>query len=178
MHQHQNGGHLQRSTQNCSASRNISHCRLGIARSYDGIAYAQATKPKRQIDKDALIPEQPLYVDGTGGNSFGGEEQLENLGDVKSATLRQNANLAHLFEETDLQEILAFNTAERRQAFVRELEETAFMQAGELPPPTDSRKVAIRREDLNDRLIAPFRDLMHVDDLLTKVIGYLLGAWK
>ena len=35
---------------------------LSIARNYDGIAHAQAEKPKRQIDRDVLIPEQPLYV--------------------------------------------------------------------------------------------------------------------
>ena len=79
-------------------------------------------------------------------------------------------NLAHHFEATDLQDILAFNTAERRQAFVKDLEETALMQSGDLPPPTDSRKVAIRREDLNDRLMAPFQDLVHLDDLLADVI--------
>ena len=35
---------------------------VSIARNYDGIAHAQAEKPKRQIDRDVLIPEQPLYV--------------------------------------------------------------------------------------------------------------------
>ena len=37
---------------------------LSIARNYDGIAHAQAEKPKRQIDRDVKIPEQPVYIEG------------------------------------------------------------------------------------------------------------------
>ena len=88
---------------------------LAIARNYDGIAHAQAEKPKRQIDRDALIPEQPLYVEGADGTSYGGEGQIENLGDDRTASLRQNVHLAHRFEEADLKDILAYDTAERRQ---------------------------------------------------------------
>ena len=144
---------------------------VSIARNYDGIAHAQAEKPKRQIDKDVCILEQPLYVDGTEGTSFGGEAHVENLGDVKSATLRQNVNLAHHFNESDLKDIFDFDTSDRKQAFVKELEETAFIWDGELPPPTEHKKVAIRREVLNDRLLAPFQGLAHLDDLLADVIG-------
>ena len=144
---------------------------LAIARNYDGIAHAQAEKPKRQIDRDALIPEQPLYVEGVDGTSYGGEGQIENLGDDRTASLRQNVHLAHRFEEADLKDILAYDTAERRQAFVKELEEIAFMHDGELPPPTDRKKVEIRREDLSDRFLTPFQGLAHLDDLLTDVIA-------
>ena len=48
---------------------------LSIARNYDGIAHAQAEKPKRQIDRDVKIPEQPLYVEGADGAYWGGEGQ-------------------------------------------------------------------------------------------------------
>ena len=144
---------------------------LAIARNYDGIAHAQAEKPKRQIDRDALIPEQPLYVEGVDGTSYGGEGQIENLGDDRTASLRQNVHLAQRFEAADLKDILAYDTAERRQAFVKELEEIAFMHDGELPPPTDRKKVEIRREDLSDRLLTPFQGLAHLDDLLTDVIA-------
>ena len=78
---------------------------LSIARNYDGIARAQSEKPKRQIDRDVLIPEQPLYVENSDGTSWGGESQIENLGDVKTATLRQNLHLAHVFEKADLEDI-------------------------------------------------------------------------
>ena len=43
---------------------------LSIARNYDGIAHAQAEKPKRQIDRGVKLPEQPLYVEGADGNSW------------------------------------------------------------------------------------------------------------
>ena len=46
-----------------------------------------------------------------------------------------------------------------------------FMQNGELPPPAEHRKVAIRREDLSDRLLAPFEGLAHLQDLLADVIA-------
>ena len=45
------------------------------------------------------------------------------------------------------------------------------MWDGELPPPTEHKKTAIRREVLNDRLLAPFQGLAHLDDLLANVIG-------
>ncbi len=97
-----------------------------IARNFDGIAHAQSEKPKRQIDRDVLIPEQPLYVEGAEGTSRGGEGQIENLGEDKAATLRQNVQLAHRFEAADLQDILDYNTAERRQAFVKGARRVCF----------------------------------------------------
>ena len=143
---------------------------LSIARNYDGIAHAQAEKPKRQIDRDAKIQEQPLYVEGTDGTAWGGEGHIERLGDDKSATLRQNVHLAHHFNQEDLEVILAYKTAERTQAFVKELQETGFMQDGELPPPAEQNRIARRREDLSERLLAPFQGLAHLDDLLADVI--------
>ena len=52
------------------------------------------------------IPEQPLYVEGADGNSWGGEGQIENLCDNNATTLRQNFHLAHRFEDADLTDIL------------------------------------------------------------------------
>ena len=144
---------------------------LSIARNYDGIAHAQAEKPKRQIDRDVLIPEQPLYVEGADGTSLGGEGQIENIGNDKTAALRQNVHLAHRLADDELKDILAYNTAERRQAFVKELEETAFMQDGVLPPPREHTKIAIRREDLSDRLLAPFQGLADLNDVLADAIA-------
>ena len=45
------------------------------------------------------------------------------------------------------------------------------MQNSGLPPPTDQKMLAIRREDLNDQIQAPFQELAHLDDLLTDVIA-------
>ena len=54
------------------------------------------------------------------------------------------------------------------QVSVRRIKQRA---QGELPPPRESRKVALRREDLSDRLLAPFQGLAHLDDLLADVIA-------
>ena len=109
-------------------------------------------------------------MEGADGTSWGGEGQIENLGDVKTATLRQNLHLAHVFEQADLDDILSYKAADRKQAFVKELEETAFMWDGELPPPSEPTRVAIRREDLSDRLFSPFEGLADLDDVLADVI--------
>ena len=89
---------------------------LSIARNYDGIAHAQAEKPKRQLDSDVKIPEQPLYEEGTDGTAWGGEGQIENLGDSKTAILQQTFHLAHIFEKKDLDDILSYNIAEKNRS--------------------------------------------------------------
>ena len=111
------------------------------------------------------IPEQPLYIEGADGACWGGEGQGERLEDDKTATLRQNVHLAHHFAQADLDDILAYKTAERTQAFLKELQETGFMSNEELPPPAENNQIAIRREDLRDRIFAPYEGLAHLDDL-------------
>ena len=132
-----------------------------IARNYDGIAQAKADKPRRKIDRDVLVPEQPLYVEGTDGAVFGGEGVCERVDASKRTTLRQNVKHAHRFDESELKDILEFNTAERRQRFVKEFAETGFMLHGELPAPAVSGEVARRREDTHERILAPFSGLEH-----------------
>ena len=89
-----------------------------------------------------------MYVEGADGASWGGEGQGERLEDNKTAALRQNVHLAHHFDQADLDDILAYKTAERTQAFLKELQETGFMNNEELPPPAEQNRIAIRREDL------------------------------
>ena len=144
---------------------------LTVARNYDGIAHAQAEKPKRQIDRDVLVPEQPLYVESADHPSGGGEGQIENLPSSKATTLGLNVHLAHRFDDAALSEILAFNAADRKQAFVRGLETTSFMQDGHLPLPFEDNQIKIRREHLSDVLSEPFRGLAHLGGLLEDVIA-------
>ena len=94
---------------------------MHVARNYDGIAQAQAEKPRRQVDRDALVPEQPLYQEGSDGAKWGGEAQNEVFASDQMTTLRQNVDLAHRFNATDLNDIITYRTAERRQALIREL---------------------------------------------------------
>ena len=143
---------------------------LSIARNYDGIAYAQAEKPKRQIDRDVKIPEQPLYIEGADGAVWGGEGQGERHEDDRTATFGRNVHLAHRFAQADLDEILAYKTAERTQAFIKELQETGFMSNEELPQPAEQKRIDIRREDLRGRLVGPYEALAHLEAFLPDVI--------
>ena len=45
------------------------------------------------------------------------------------------------------------------------------MLDGELPPPTEHKRVATRREDLSVRLLAPPQGIARLDDLLADVIA-------
>ena len=58
---------------------------------------------------------------------------MERRAQTGLGVLGQNTRLAHRFDEEALNEILTFQTAERTQAFVRELQETDLMWVGELP---------------------------------------------
>ena len=44
------------------------------------------------------------------------------------------------------------------------------MKDEELPPPAEQNRIAIRREDLRDRLVAPYEALAHLEDILLDVI--------
>jgi hypothetical protein len=104
---------------------------------FDGIATARSEKPPREIDRDAKVAEQPI-VESHGADDQAGDAQVEaaeQRARAGLALLGQNTVIAHRFEAETLEEILAFATAERTQAFVKELQETALMSAGELPPP-------------------------------------------
>ena len=96
--------------------------------------------------------------------------KLKDLEMTRPRLSAKNTQLAHHFDRADLDEILAYKTAERTQAFLKELQETGFMQNEELPPPAEQNRVAIRREDLRDRILAPYEGLAHLDDLLADVI--------
>ena len=78
--------------------------------------------------------------------------------------------MAHHFDRADLDDILAYKTAERTPAFLEELQETGFMQHEGLPPQADQTRVAMRREDLLYGILAPYEGLAHLNDVLAAVI--------
>ena len=98
----------------------------------EAVEWARSTKPKREQADDAQIPEAPIYQEG-GGDAGRGTGQVE-AADLRAqqglAKLGENVQPAHRFDAGTLAKILAFDTAERRQAFVRELKETPLMTAG------------------------------------------------
>ena len=60
----------------------------------------------------------------------------------------------HIDQEL-LTKIMAFDTADRTQAFVKNLMKAPLMAAGELPPPTETAAVRQRRESLRTTLLEP-----------------------
>ena len=78
---------------------------------------SQTPKPKNRNGRSI----QTLYMEGADGSAWRGEGQIEKLGDDRTAAFGQSVQLAHHFDRADLELILAFKTAERTQAFVKEL---------------------------------------------------------
>lgn len=116
---------------------------VSIARNFDGIAQARTEKPKRQIDVDRDIAEQPVFAE-TSTDGVEADAQTEAMAGRTSTGLEvfgQNSRLSHRFDDDALLEIMSFNTADRTQAFVKDLQDTPLMTAGELPDPAS---VALR----------------------------------
>ena len=129
---------------------------------FDGLANARTTKPKRQLDADVKIAEKPAFVQS------GGDGQSDELGQVEGAdmraqqglvTLGANTRLSHRFDPETLQKILSFDTAEKTQAFVRELKRTPLMASGELPPTSSTQAEQKRRADFRETLLGPLHAL-------------------
>ena len=68
--------------------------------------------------------------------------------------------ITHHFSPAMLEKILTFDTAERTVRFVKDLQKTEIMQAGELPPPTVLSSAATRAQGLRstEELYAPLGD--------------------
>jgi hypothetical protein len=142
------------------------YCALETVRTaanFDGLAIARSKKPPRKIDVDQQVPEQQPPVYWEGGQQDGeGDAQLEGA-ELRArqglASLGENAIIAHRFEPELLDKILKFETAERTQSFVKQLQETPLMAAGELPAPQESTALQRRRTQLRESLLEPLRGL-------------------
>ena len=123
-------------------SRWKEYCALETVRTaanFDGIAEARSEKPKRQIDADQQVVEQPVawQADGDGANA---DAQVEGaaarsvlgLGDVGQPVV-----IAHHFNDDTLQTIINFETGQRTEDFVKDLKQTPLMKEG-LPQPGKS----------------------------------------
>ena len=102
------------------------------AANFDGIANAKMTKPRREQHDDAKIQEATVFQGGGEDNGAGtGQVEGEDLRARQGlAKLGEHARLAHRFDPATLTKILAFDTAERPQAFVKELKRTPLTVAG------------------------------------------------
>ena len=141
------------------------YCALEVVRTaanFDGLATARSKKPPRQIEEDQKVPEQqqPVYWEGAAQDGEG-DAQVEGV-ELRArqglASLGSNAVIAHRFAPELLAKILAFDTAERTQAFVRQLKEAPLMAAGELPSPQETTATREnRREHFKETLLEPMR---------------------
>ena len=119
----------------------------GSRETFDGIAEARSERPPRQIDDDQKIAEEPIFSTGdfSGASGDAQTDAMEQRAQTGLEVLGQNIRLAYRFDEDTLQEILSFKTADRTQAFVKELQDTDLMSAGVLPDAmSEADRVAAR----------------------------------
>ena len=127
-----------------------------LVNNFDGIAAASHEKPKRRVDDDAQVKEEPLLREG--GDADGrGLDQMEAADEVVKAGLAKlgtTATLAHRFEPDEMKRIMAFDTRERVTAYSKELLDTMpAMREGSLPSPSESGALERRRRALRDDII-------------------------
>ena len=138
---------------------------IKTAGNFDGISKARSSKPKREQEADAKILEAPLYEEGM-EESGAGSAQVEGA-ELRAkqgmAKLGENARISHRFGADTLAKILAFDTAERTQSFVKQLKETPLMSAGSLPAPGDANAAKANERSLRSTLLAPLDGLRSIN---------------
>ena len=108
---------------------------LKIDRHFDGIAAAQSGRPKRQIEEDRHVVEEPAMREGGADDDQGdaqnaGADERAQLG---LADLKQNLVIRHRFDAAVLEKIVSFQMRERFTKFTKDLRNLSFMSSGELP---------------------------------------------
>ena len=135
-----------------------------------GIARARSEKPRRQLEQDRQIVEEPLMregqaADADGDEEMAGEHEKARLG---LSEIGQSVRIACHFDDEQLQRIIAFDTAGRANAFVKELMDVDMMHSTALPAPSSIAAAAKRREDCVESLQLPYQGLAELDLLRLK----------
>ena len=133
-----------------------------LVKNFDGIAAASHEKPKRRVDDDAHVKEEPLFWEG--GDADGrGLDQVEAADEVAKAGLAKlgaTATLAHRFEPDEMRRIMAFDTRERTTAYSKELLDTLpGMREGSLPSPSDGSALERQRKVLREHILEVYGGL-------------------
>jgi hypothetical protein len=76
----------------------------------------------------------------------------------------ENFRIVHRFDNHTLASILSFRTASRTSSFIKYLEQTDFMQTGELPPPHPTAALQQRLETIRVSLVEPYTGLDNIRD--------------
>ena len=130
---------------------------LRVASNFDGIAAARSEKPKRQIDEDRHVKETPLWVEGAAGDEDL-DVQAEGAGELQRlglGSVGQSLHIGHRFAGQALEDVLRFETRERKTAFSKELCKQTLMKDGQLPKPLPADS-ACKREELQTQVLQPY----------------------
>ena len=130
---------------------------LQLAANFQGTARARSQKQRRQVDADVKVAEDVvLYTEGGGGC----DDECANdaVADARTkaglASFKQSTVISHRFTDAELDQIVAFKTADRTQQFVKSLLSSALMSDGEFPLPIDvaaTRRRTAAARDLSER---------------------------
>ena len=126
----------------CSVEEYCALETLRTAANFKGIARARTEKNRRQIDSDVAVAPEVVAREGGGEDGEPDPDGFEAAAAARTRTglavLGTNAVIQHHFEPDDLNQIMNFKTAERQEAFVKELLDSPLMKDGTLPQPNAS----------------------------------------
>jgi len=145
-----------------------------IDANFSGIAAAQGGKPKRQIDEDRNILEEPVDREGDYGAETEGHAQMEAADEraqLGMADLTANLHIKHRFSDETLEKIIRFQMRQRYTRFTKELREMPFMRDGALPTSSDEAGTEMRKRRLKAEIHDKFGgDANHVDHGLARLL--------
>jgi len=138
-----------------------------IDANFSGIAAAQSGKPKRQIDEDRHVLEEPVARNNDHGDDGDAQARME-ANDERAllglADLSQNTKILHRFDDATFQRIIEFRIRERYSRFTKELRELPFMKDGLLPTSNDLADAEKNRRSMEKEVRDKFGGDLSRDD--------------
>jgi hypothetical protein len=110
------------------------------------------------------IPHTEMHQQEGGGDGASEGNRLR-LGFFRG----ENYRIVPRFDNDSLASILSFRTFCRTSTFIKDLEQTNFMQTGELPQPYPTAALQQRIEDLRVSLVGPYTGLDNIRDGLDDI---------
>ena len=124
---------------------------LKTDRHFDGIAAAQSGRPKRQLEDDRNVAEEPVWREGQPGeNQAHGADVADERAQLGLADLKQNLVIQHHFDAETLDKIVDFQMRERSTRFTKELRSMSFLEDGWLPEIGDATELQEGQAELRD----------------------------
>ena len=120
---------------------------LKLDRHFDGIAAAQTGRPKRQLEDDRNVVEEPLWREGAEDQAQGADA-LDERATLGLADLKQNLVIQHHFDAETVAKIIAFQMRDRFTRFTKELRSLTCLPDGALPVNPDTATLQETCRDL------------------------------